>query len=50
MTETTVSKRGRPKGTRTATVELETMSFKIPPELRARCWPMPSGRGGLFQM
>ena len=27
---------GRPKGTRTATVELETLSFKVPPEFKAQ--------------
>lgn len=36
MTETTVSKRGRPKGTRTATVELETLSFKVPAEFKTQ--------------
>ena len=35
MAEETKAKRGRPKGTRTATVELETLSFKVPPELKA---------------
>ena len=27
---------GRPKGTRTATVELETLSFKVPAEFKAQ--------------
>ena len=36
MAEETVSKRGRPVGTRTATVELDTLSFKVPVELKAR--------------
>lgn len=36
MTEATVSKRGRPVGTRTATVELDTLSFKVPVELKAQ--------------
>ena len=36
MAEETVSKRGRPVGTRTATVELDTLSFKVPVEFKAR--------------
>ena len=36
MAEETITKRGRPKGTRTATVELETLSFKVPPEFKSQ--------------
>jgi hypothetical protein len=36
MAEGAETKRGRPKGTRTAVVELETVSFKAPVELLAR--------------
>lgn len=36
MAEETVSKRGRPVGTRTATVELDTLSFKVPAEFKAQ--------------
>ena len=36
MADELVSKRGRPKGTRRATVELETLSFKVPAEFKAR--------------
>lgn len=36
MAEEAVSKRGRPVGTRTSTVELATLSFKVPVELKAR--------------
>jgi hypothetical protein len=36
MSEETITKRGRPKGTRTATVELETLSFKVPAEFKAQ--------------
>ena len=35
QTEKRIARRGRPKGTTTATVMLSVMSFKIPPHLKA---------------
>jgi len=34
MAEETIAERGRPKGTRTAEVELDTMTFKVTPKLK----------------